>query len=59
MRYLPVKEVATRLDVTPRRVQALIKQGRLKAVKVSGVWLITPEDLAALKILKSGRPKKV
>ena len=37
---LTTKEAAELLDITPRRVQELIKNGALEARKASGVWLI-------------------
>jgi excisionase family DNA binding protein len=58
VKYLTTAEVAKRLGVTRARVLALIYEGRLKAEKVGVQLLIAPADLAKLKILKTGRPKK-
>ncbi len=37
----------------------LIRRGRLKAKKVSSVWLIRPEDVKIVMKRKRGRPEKV
>ncbi len=53
---LTVPQAATALGVTPSRVHALIKCGRLPAEKIGRDWLIREEDLAALPERKTGRP---
>lgn len=51
-------EAAAKLNVTPRRVVALIQAGRLRATKHGRDWIITAADLAAVKHRPPGRPKK-
>ena len=58
MKIIDTIEAARRLNVTPTRVRAMIKSGRLKATKVGIVWMIDPKDLEALKDRKVGRPRK-
>ncbi len=58
---LTTKEAAELLDITPRRVQELIKNGSLTARKASGVWLI--DNASVNKRLRSanktgGRPRR-
>jgi len=50
-------KAALRLKISRRRVQALIKAGRLRAEKVGRDYLIKPADLAAVRVRKPGRPK--
>ena len=40
-----MKEVATILDVTERTLYSYIKNGKLKAKKIGGKWMITEENL--------------
>lgn len=54
---LSTAQAAAWLGVTPRRVQALIAEGRLPAVRLGRSWIITPEDLNRLVILPVGWPK--
>jgi excisionase family DNA binding protein len=58
MKLLSAKDVAKRLNVHHTRVKFLIREGRLKAQKIGGAWVINEKDLKKLKILKSGRPRK-
>lgn len=53
---LSVKQVASRLNVSPRRVRALIGSGRLPATRFAGVWLIEEKSLALVQNRKPGRP---
>jgi len=46
------------LGVSPRRVLALIKSGRLPAAKVGRDWIIKKSDLKFVKNRPPGRPKK-
>ena len=55
---LTTRQVAEQLGVTMRRVQALIRSGRLNAFKHGRDWLIMPEALAAVQERHAGRPKK-
>lgn len=57
---LTTKEAAELLDITPRRVQELIKNGALEARKASGVWLIDKDsvDTRLRSVTKTGgRPR--
>lgn len=56
--YLTVAEVASSLKLTPRRVRKIVQDGRLTAVKIGNMWMITRESLAAFKSKprKAGKP---
>ena len=58
--FLTTAQAAERLGVTIRRVQAMIKAGRIKTVKVGQIHLIHPRELEKpeVKFRKPGRPKK-
>ena len=56
--YLTTPQVAERLGVSIRRVQALIKAGRLPSKQFGREHLIREEDLALVAERKTGRPKK-
>lgn len=56
MQYLTTADVAAILNVSMRRVQALIASGRLKAQRAGRDWLIHPKHLNAVRIRKPGRP---
>jgi excisionase family DNA binding protein len=58
MNVLTTKEVAERLGVTVRRVQALIQDGQLPAEKVGRDYLIKEKDIRLVEIRKPGRPRK-
>ncbi|MFL6281915.1 MAG: helix-turn-helix domain-containing protein [Pyrinomonadaceae bacterium] len=58
MDFLTTKQVAERLGITPRRVQALVTAGRLPAQKIGRDYLIKEADLKFVEIRKVGRPKK-
>lgn len=45
MEHLTTQQVGKILNVTPQRVLALIRAGRLPASKVGRDWLITRQDL--------------
>ena len=53
---LTTREAAERLGITPRRVTALIKSGRLPATKLGDIWVINPEDLELVGDRKVGNP---
>jgi excisionase family DNA binding protein len=57
MNLLTTKEVADRLGVTVRRVQALIQAGRLPAQKVGRDFLIQEKDIRLVEERNPGRPK--
>jgi len=56
---LTTSEAAAILNITPRRVRALIRADRLPAEKHGRDWAIKPEDLELVKVRKPGRPKKI
>lgn len=58
--WLTVAEAARSLRVSARRVQALAKLGRLRAVLTLGRYLIDRASVAAYKATdrKPGRPRK-
>jgi excisionase family DNA binding protein len=58
MKLLTTQESAERLGVTVRRVQAMIRDGRLPAEKMGRDWFIKEEDLELVADRKPGRPKK-
>jgi DNA binding domain, excisionase family len=51
------KDAAARLKISVRRVQELIRNQRLPAKMIGGVYLIEEEDLALVKNRKAGRPR--
>ena len=53
---LGTRDAATRLGITPRRVVALIRAGRLPALRVGRSWVIREADLALVKERRPGRP---
>lgn len=55
---LTTQEVAAELGITTRRVLALIRAGRLPAVKHGRDWLIDPAELEAFSPRPRGRPRK-
>lgn len=55
---LTTTDVAKKLGVTPRRVQALISSGRLKARRIGRDWLVDAKDIGAVKVRRPGRPQK-
>jgi len=58
MELLTTKEVAEKLGVTLRRVQAMIETGRLPATKFGRDYMIKETDLKLVENRKVGRPKK-
>ena len=53
---LGTRDAATRLGITPRRVVALIRAGRLPALRVGRTWVIRDADLELVKERRPGRP---
>lgn len=51
-------EAAVSLGVSVRRVQAMIRAGRLKASRLGRDWLIERSALAEVRTRKPGRPSK-
>ena len=58
MNELTAQQVAERLGVTVRRVQAMIKDGRLPASRFGRALVIRESDLALVADRKVGRPPK-
>lgn len=56
MKLLTTKEVAEKLGVTVRRVQAMIKDGRLEAEKLGRDYVVRESALEKVKNRKPGRP---
>lgn len=56
MEFLTTKQVAERLGITPRRVQALIEAGRLPGTKFGRDYMIKESDLKLVEVRKVGRP---
>jgi excisionase family DNA binding protein len=59
MAILTAAQAAERLGVSVRRVQQLVKEGRLPAEQFGGSWMIKEEDLKLVENRKVGRPRKV
>ena len=55
-KLITTKEAAKELGVTMRRVQALIKAGRLPAQKMGRYCIIRMADLDKVRVRKPGRP---
>jgi excisionase family DNA binding protein len=51
--------VAERLGVTPGRVRAMIRAGRLSATKLGRDYFVDLKHLEKVKDRKPGRPRKV
>lgn len=56
---LTTSEAAAKLGVTRWRVNAMIRDERLKAERFGSIFLIRESDLKAVENRKVGRPKKV
>jgi excisionase family DNA binding protein len=59
MATISSKDAANRLNLSIRRVQELIKNKRLPAKMIGGVYLIEEKGLALVKNRKPGRPRKL
>ena len=57
-KLLTTPEAAARLGVTPRRVLALIKAGRLPSKQFGRDHIVKESDLALVAERKAGRPPK-
>lgn len=58
MAQITTAQAATRLNVSVRRVQALITAKRLPAQPFGKSWTIDETDLALVADRKPGRPKR-
>jgi excisionase family DNA binding protein len=60
MNLISAKDAAERLGVSDRRIRAMIKEGKIKAVNVGGGYVIEEKELENVKTFrKAGRPRKV
>jgi excisionase family DNA binding protein len=57
VKTLTTVEAADKLQITARRVRALIQSGKLPAEKKGRDYLIDEKDLRLVKNRKPGRPK--
>ncbi len=55
---LSTNEVAEKLGVTPIRIRAMIRAGRLPAQKIGRDYIIKESDLKLVEDRKPGRPPK-
>jgi len=53
---LDSNEAARALGVSMSRIQALVRLGRLPAVKVGSAWAIRPADLDLVRVRRPGYP---
>ncbi len=59
MKLMIAKDAAEKLGVSDRRIRAMIKEGKIKAVNVGGGYVIEESELATVKTHgKPGRPAK-
>jgi excisionase family DNA binding protein len=58
MAILTAAQAAERLGISVRRVQQLVKDGRLPAGQFGGALMIKEEDLKLVENRKVGRPRK-
>ena len=58
MEVLSAAEAAQRLSISVRRVQQLVKSGRLPAKVFGGALMIRDDDLKLVANRKPGRPPK-
>lgn len=54
--FISTKQAAKNLNVSVRRIQALIAEGRLPAQKIGNSFAIDEADLRRLVVRKNGRP---
>ncbi|MBA3601133.1 MAG: helix-turn-helix domain-containing protein [Acidobacteria bacterium] len=59
MKLMSAKAAAEKLGVSDRRIRAMIKEGKIKAVNVGGGYVIEESELENVKTYgKAGRPIK-
>ena len=54
---LATSQAAIELGITPVRVQVLIREGRLPAIRVGSYWAIRRGDLELVRHRPTGRPR--
>lgn len=57
--YVTTQDVARELGISTRRVQRLVKDGRLRATRFGQVWMIRARDVDAVRERKPGRPRVI
>ena len=57
-KLISTKEAAEKLNLSIRRVQALITDGRLPAKKIGNSYVVNEQDLVLVRNRKSGRPAR-
>ncbi len=55
---ISTKEAAEKLELSVRRIQALITSGRLPAQKIGNSYVVQEKDLALVRDRTTGRPPK-
>jgi excisionase family DNA binding protein len=59
MNLISAKEAAEKLGVSDRRIRAMIKEGKIKAIQIAGGYIIEEKELENVKTYgKAGRPPK-
>jgi excisionase family DNA binding protein len=59
MKLISAKDAAEKLGVSDRRIRAMIKEGKIKAVNVGGGYVIEEKELENVVTFgKPGRPQK-
>lgn len=60
MQYLSTTEAAARLGIDPSRVRLWCKQGRIRAIKVGGNYIIEEAEFERFAAIPrpNGRPRK-
>lgn len=55
---LSTADAAAELNCSVARVNILIHEGRLKAIRVGWAWIVRREDLDPVRNRPTGRPRK-
>ena len=55
---LTTQQAADELCVSVRRVQQLIKAGRIKTIRAGHIYLMERRELEGVRVRVAGRPKK-
>ena len=56
--FLTTGEFAKKVGITTSSVTKLIRDGKIKAEKKSGKWMISPDELKAKAVANSTKPEK-
>lgn len=57
-RMMTTREAADELGVSIRQLQTLIERGQLTASKFGHVYMVSSDDLEAVRVRPKGRPRK-